>query len=69
MSKVVLSKVKDSSKLSLWRLEIYKQDEAMGLVHVFLLELPKRLRSVEMLETALKALGHDVEIKFEISKA
>lgn len=64
--KVVLSKVKDSSRLTLWRLEIYKQDEA---VYVFLLELPKRLRSVEILETALKALGHDVEIKFEINKA
>lgn len=65
MSKVVLSKVKDSSKLSLWRMEIYSEKDRISLVHVFLLELPKRIRSVEVLETALRALGHNVEVKFE----
>ncbi|MEM4863424.1 MAG: hypothetical protein QW706_09655 [Candidatus Nezhaarchaeales archaeon] len=66
MSKIVLRKVKDNSKFSLWRMEIHT--EAGGntrFVHVYLLELPKRKRSVELLASALSELGHKVEVEVE----
>lgn len=70
MAEIVLKKVRDTSKLSLWRMEVYK--EAGGdarFVHVYLLELPKRARAVELLKTALSELGHDVNVEVESYEA
>lgn len=66
MGKIVLRKVRDTSKLSLWRMEVYKEagNEAR-FVHVYLLELPRRARAVELIRTALSELGHEVEVEVE----
>lgn len=66
MAEIVLKKVRDTSKLSIWRMEVYK--EAGGnvrFVHVYLLELPRRARAAELLRTALLELGHSVILNFE----
>lgn len=64
MAEIVLSKIRDSSKLSLWRMKVYKEaGENARFVHVYLLELPKRMKAVELLKTALQELGYSVNVE------
>lgn len=66
MGKIVLRKLRDTSKLSLWRMEVYKEaGDNTRFVHVYLLELPRGKRSVELLASALSELGHKVEVEVE----
>lgn len=70
MSKIVLRKLRDTSKLSLWRMEVYKEVGGNAhFVHVYLLELPRRARAVELLRTALTELGHQVDVEVESYEA